>query len=173
MRTLEEVNSEILNLKMELKDIKGTETEVYTRIVGYHRAVSNWNKGKKEEYFNRVTFKFDDEKINEMNLFLNNYNQEGVVEIKPQKETVNISSQVAFYKLFYSQYCHNCPPVKDFLKKINIPGEEIDVSLDLGLNISREYNIMSTPTVILFDGNENIIDTVNCLEDLEKLIFKK
>jgi len=32
------------------------ETEVYSRIVGYYRPVSNWNKGKREEYFERKTF---------------------------------------------------------------------------------------------------------------------
>ena len=30
--------------------------EVYSRIVGYFRPVSNWNVGKKAEYNDRVTF---------------------------------------------------------------------------------------------------------------------
>lgn len=34
----------------------GSETEVYSRIVGYYRPVGNWNKGKREEYFERQTF---------------------------------------------------------------------------------------------------------------------
>jgi len=34
----------------------GAETEVYSRIVGYYRPVGNWNKGKREEYFERQTF---------------------------------------------------------------------------------------------------------------------
>ena|GEM_PF-1572367 len=34
----------------------GSETEVYSRIVGYYRPVGNWNKGKREEYFMRKTF---------------------------------------------------------------------------------------------------------------------
>ena len=28
----------------------GEKTEVYSRVCGYFRPVSNWNKGKKEEY---------------------------------------------------------------------------------------------------------------------------
>lgn len=28
----------------------GSDTEVYTRIVGYHRPIKQWNKGKQEEY---------------------------------------------------------------------------------------------------------------------------
>ncbi len=32
------------------------ETEVYTRVVGYYRPVSRWNKGKQEEYRERVEY---------------------------------------------------------------------------------------------------------------------
>lgn len=35
----------------------GAETEVYSRVVGYHRPVKNWNKGKREEFKERKTFK--------------------------------------------------------------------------------------------------------------------
>ena len=35
----------------------GKECEVYSRIVGYYRPVQNWNKGKAEEYKQRVEFK--------------------------------------------------------------------------------------------------------------------
>ena len=31
----------------------GAETEIYTRIVGYYRPISRWNKGKQEEYKDR------------------------------------------------------------------------------------------------------------------------
>ncbi|WP_236615052.1 ribonucleoside triphosphate reductase [Desulfovibrio sp. X2] len=34
----------------------GAETEVFTRIVGYYRPVSQWNKGKKAEYMDRIVF---------------------------------------------------------------------------------------------------------------------
>lgn len=30
--------------------------EVYSRVVGYHRPVQNWNKGKREEFNERVEF---------------------------------------------------------------------------------------------------------------------
>ena len=35
----------------------GRVCEVYSRIVGYLRPVRNWNKGKKEEFTQRKTFK--------------------------------------------------------------------------------------------------------------------
>lgn len=33
-----------------------TKTEVYSRVVGYLRPVSQWNKGKKAEWADRRTF---------------------------------------------------------------------------------------------------------------------
>ena len=32
------------------------KTEVYSRVVGYFRPVSNWNKGKREEFNDRKTY---------------------------------------------------------------------------------------------------------------------
>ena len=34
----------------------GVDTEVYTRIVGYYRPISRWNKGKQAEYDDRIVF---------------------------------------------------------------------------------------------------------------------
>ena len=35
----------------------GEKCEVYSRVCGYYRPVSNWNKGKKEEFKDREKFK--------------------------------------------------------------------------------------------------------------------
>ncbi len=34
----------------------GAETEIWTRVVGFHRPVKNWNKGKREEFKGRKVF---------------------------------------------------------------------------------------------------------------------
>jgi ribonucleoside-triphosphate reductase len=34
----------------------GLKCEVYSRVVGYFRPLSNWNHGKKEEFKDRKTF---------------------------------------------------------------------------------------------------------------------
>jgi len=34
---------------------KRVPCEIYSRVVGYYQNVSGWNKGKKEEYKDRVT----------------------------------------------------------------------------------------------------------------------
>ncbi len=37
----------------------GKEAEVYTRVVGYYRPVSRWNKGKQQEYKDRTEYTMD------------------------------------------------------------------------------------------------------------------
>lgn len=34
----------------------GRQTEVYSRVVGYHRPVKNWHNGKREEFKDRREF---------------------------------------------------------------------------------------------------------------------
>ena len=58
-RTLADVEADIARTKEALANVKGTETEVYARIVGYYRSVRNWNKGKRDEYNHRKLFVYD------------------------------------------------------------------------------------------------------------------
>ena len=37
----------------------GEKCEVYSRVCGYFRPVSNWNKGKKEEFKDRKLFEIN------------------------------------------------------------------------------------------------------------------
>ena len=41
---------------------KRVPTEIYSRVVGYFRPVSQWNKGKKEEFKERKEFDVTKEK---------------------------------------------------------------------------------------------------------------
>ena len=51
-----DVKAEIERLKQELARVEGTKCEVYSRVVGYCRPVSQWNVGKQEEFRERKTF---------------------------------------------------------------------------------------------------------------------
>lgn len=42
--------SKITELKEQLKEVRGTPCEVFSRVVGYLRPVQNWNKGKQAEF---------------------------------------------------------------------------------------------------------------------------
>jgi ribonucleoside-triphosphate reductase len=63
--TIQEIQKEIDELRNEMNDAKGTECEVYTRIVGYNRSVRHWNEGKKEEYKTRKVFRLRKQKCDE------------------------------------------------------------------------------------------------------------
>jgi hypothetical protein len=39
-------------------------TEVYSRVVGYFRPVTQWNKGKQEEFNNRLNYRVSEENTN-------------------------------------------------------------------------------------------------------------
>ncbi len=41
---------------------KRNKCEVYSRVVGYMRPVSQWNLGKKQEFKDRKSFKIDEER---------------------------------------------------------------------------------------------------------------
>lgn len=41
---------------LEMHESERTKCEVYSRIVGYLRPVSQWNQGKKEEFSDRKTY---------------------------------------------------------------------------------------------------------------------
>lgn len=43
--------------KGEFKMAKKQKCEIYSRVVGYLSPLSDWNKGKKEEFKDRQTFK--------------------------------------------------------------------------------------------------------------------
>ena len=65
------VRSQEAGMADETVSIKGTEVvtteetkvpcEVYSRIVGYLRPVQNWNKGKKQEFAERRTYRIREE----------------------------------------------------------------------------------------------------------------
>ena len=47
------------NLKNEISSINGIkrqECEIFSRVVGYFRGVTNWNVGAKAQYDNRKTY---------------------------------------------------------------------------------------------------------------------
>lgn len=41
---------------IRLNDEERQACEVWTRVMGYHRPVSEFNKGKKSEYYSRLCF---------------------------------------------------------------------------------------------------------------------
>ena len=51
------IENQISELKTQREGAKGTNCEVYSRVVGYLRPVMMWNKGKREEFSLRKNVK--------------------------------------------------------------------------------------------------------------------
>lgn len=43
-------------IEIELKDEERQPCEIWTRVMGYHRPVSEFNRGKKSEFYSRKCF---------------------------------------------------------------------------------------------------------------------
>lgn len=136
-----ELDLEISRLKEKLNSVEGSPTEVYARIVGYYRAVKNWNNGKKEEYIQRVTFS-QIEKEPEILI-----EEISPVTDKPVKQNVS-SENISTYSYFYRASCPNCPAMKEVLNQIPLSGEEINVDMETGLEAASENLVFTAPTVI-------------------------
>ena len=42
MNSVQEIDERIETLQSELREVEGTPTEIYARIVGYYRSLKNW-----------------------------------------------------------------------------------------------------------------------------------
>ncbi|MDR2210699.1 MAG: hypothetical protein LBO65_04425 [Spirochaetaceae bacterium] len=150
MRNLELIESELAAAREALATVKGTPAEVYSRIVGYYRSVRNWNKGKREEYGERVMFKPDSSLL---------------VSCMPQgggrterAATGNSPSELPAEAghagenrmlLFVRPACPACPSAKAAAGQLGIPLELYDADTDEGLAEAARRNVLSTPTAIL------------------------
>jgi len=152
MRTIADIEKEIQTLQNSLGDVEGSRTEVYSRIVGYYRSLTNWNKGKREEYNHRVTF------------------SETVSGIsgKPLKSAFIKPEAAASYTYFFRKSCPNCPPVKNYLSGLTITGSNIDVDEKKGFAEAEKFGVCSAPTVIFFDTHGTEVFRANTLKEIEE-----
>jgi len=149
MKTIEEIDEKLNELRKELASAKGLETEVYSRIVGYYRSVKNWNKGKKQEFGERVLYNTGTDKIEE----------KLAAGVAPAREAQGAKAEaekpepaeVSSYLFFFRAACPNCPPMKRFMAGVALEGRMINVDTEHGLTEASDNNVLSSPTVIFLD----------------------
>ena len=169
-RTLAQIEAEIEETKAALSDVHGTETEVYARIVGYYRAVKHWNKGKRDEFDQRKMFSLEASKEYDITAA-----DCACVAKAPSKmsavETVTDLNSVT-YEMYTRKTCPNCPPVKEFMSGLEMPGRSIDVDTKEGLAEAAKKGVFASPTVIFY--NEAGVETARChnVEELEAVFSK-
>ena len=168
-RTLEQIEAEIASVKKELEDVHGTPTEVYARIVGYYRAVKNWNKGKRDEYSSRKLFTPDCDISDSRGM--NSQNLGKIVSEEVTAAQTSLNEAVPYsYEFFMRNTCPNCHPVKDFMASQNIAGTVIDVDTDSGLTQAASKGVFSAPTVIFYDSTGNEIGRGHSVEELKAVL---
>ncbi|MBN2651032.1 MAG: thiol reductase thioredoxin [Spirochaetales bacterium] len=160
METKEAIKKEIEELKSQLDNVEGTQTEIYSRIVGYYRSVKNWNKGKKEEFRYRKQFN----KLDGASCCDATYGD--------SMTTCDCADESEQYIYFYRTTCPNCPPVKSLLDEVELNGKEVNVDTPEGLELAKEYSVMSAPTVVFLDSNSNELYRTNNRQELE-VFFKQ
>ena len=152
MRTVEIIENEINELKEKMISVKGTDTEVYTRIVGYYRSVRNWNKGKRDEYNQRKLFSQPDKRsLKEASDTI--VSTTTLVETPQSVSPVKSESigEPSKYLYFFRTTCPNCPPVKAWLETSGVNGKAINVDEKEGFEAAAKYQIYSSPTVVFLD----------------------
>jgi len=176
--TVEQINTRLEELKVQRTQIKGQETEVYARIVGYYRSVKNWNKGKKEEYGIRVNY--SDYRKSELDI-TEKYNPGTaavesvpglslVTESESQKELIfSETGEAASYLYFYRETCPNCPPVSAWLEGSDYKGRSINVDRESGMHEALRYDITAAPTVVFLDENGNETGRGSSVAQLDSL----
>lgn len=183
MRTIEEIDREIAAVQAELNDLHGTETEVYARIVGYYRAVRNWNKGKRDEFDQRKMFVLNDDISDSRGK-----NTEAIASaadcqelFDTQAETNSSDNTVQYnknnknkneihYDFFMRKTCPNCPPVKKFIQESELTGRTIDVDTETGLKEAAGKGVFAAPTVIFYDASGQETGRAHNVEELKAVL---
>lgn len=119
----------------------GSEMEIYSRITGYYRAVTFWNKGKKEEFKQRLNYDVANsichcDSSDECNGKCNNS------EVSPRTSAEDVL-------FFYGDTCVKCQAIKPFLKEQNFKGKYVNTSENAGLELARKYQIRNLPALVL------------------------
>lgn len=141
-----------------------SKTEVYSRIVGYYRPVQNWNPGKKEEFFQRATY---DKAVEQVKAQFPSGKDAAAVKIADapvaieKADEAKSEEKVKKVKLFVSTNCPTCTQLKTHLTKFAYPVEEWNVYTDEGLKESQRYQVMSVPTLVFLDDQEQVIMKAN------------
>ncbi|MGI5173666.1 hypothetical protein H0R92_08705 [Treponema sp. OMZ 840] len=166
-RTIAEIDADIAHIQKELAEVRGTETEVYSRIVGYYRSVRNWNKGKRDEYNHRKQFVYETVPSCAAGVFT----AEQDTPFASETRTAAVHAQAVFsYEFFGKATCPNCPPVKKYLENLSLEGSYINVDTEAGLHKASQCAVLSAPTVILFNENREEIARAHSVAELEAIL---
>ena len=151
MRNLEDIEGDLEAVREALSQAEGTQTEVYSRIVGYYRSVRNWNRGKREEYGERKTFRLPAEGRITGDVAEAVSGREAPEESAKAKAPVDGSDGRLL--LFVRPACPACPGAKAAANGLGIPVDLVNADTEAGMAEAVRRRVFSTPTAILLAGD--------------------
>ncbi len=123
----------------------GEKAEVYSRITGYYRPVSNWNEGKTQEYHNRLVYDIAGSKAKGNAA---EKKTENVAAAPAETDGVAKSNEKMY--LFTTKTCPNCKMAKEFLRDYQYEVVDAEENQEL----VGKYGIMQAPTLIVIKDND-------------------
>ena len=172
-------NHGYINGEVKKCPVCGETTEVYSRITGYYRPISNWNDGKTKEYDMRKEYVLDGKNDCNVKDVKDNKDvkKEDSKEVKTvskntENEVSNTSNKSETYLLFGTKTCPNCEIAKKKLKENNVAYQFIDA--EERVELTEKYDIMSAPTLIKLndDGYDKVVNASNIINFLDNLNTK-
>ncbi len=142
----------------------GKSTEVYSRITGYYRPIKNWNDGKIAEFKNRKEYR-----LGEQISFETPLEKKEKVEAV-EKMVSKLPKEGKRYVLFVTHTCPNCRLVKVILDDHHIEYEE--VYADDNMELAKEHNIRSVPTLLVVDEGKTY-DTYSNYSEIAQFISQQ
>ena len=140
----------------------GKQTEVYSRVTGYYRAVQNFNDGKAHEFKDRKEYVVtDDQLFDTKEDNCEQCNHDFTELPKSEEKETNIETAVRSIlagirkpMLFTTATCPNCKMAKKF---ITDAGFDCDIFLaEENVELTKMYEITSAPTLIVFEDGQPI-----------------
>ena len=134
----------------------GRDTEVYSRVTGYYRAVQNFNDGKAHEFKDRKEY--------------TNFSREfKSTPAQSEEQEVNETEDIKLERpiLFTTSTCPNCKIVKQLLAEYDFVYDLVVADQDM--ETARKFDINQAPTLVVQDEEGNLIKIAN-VSNIKKFI---
>ncbi len=129
----------------------GKKTEVWSRITGYYRPISNWNDGKVQEFKDRKEYRPTDSEVLRADE-LESDSLNNVVEIDAIKEDISKTSDVP--TIYVQDYCPRC---RGAIQRLRLKGVDFNVVNCMeNKEEAARLNLQETPTIIDTNGKRYV-----------------